>query len=598
MPKIKEVSSSEVHWQVASWNVRDAANARIKSTMGDDAQYFAPVYVTHSSYYWNEPDAQDWLPLSMAPEADVDEARTLIGAIKDRALKRQPGRAAILEQVFTFPNDDFIFIRRRSGDHLELRLTGWGFANFNRAHGGVISETVSEEKINEISVCFTIDGEPVPNRAFTYARGMEWVPEQTDDNGYFKFGRLAPGKQVSVRDTATGTERITLIDTDTTVINVDVTEYLTVRVVARHDDMPISGEPVAIEYGRRSTQLMLANGSASGTLPWYEGVECTVRFRDAEQRRELSKDILNEFVFETHTPRTPHTHVEVRLTDNGQPIAGETVFLTTPAGPVTLVTGPNGVAVFDFDLINQGDITAKVRDRQETRPAIDGNVVFDMAFDTVPPTEFDCYLKTIQSDGKPMRFYPVNINIGDGTPTTECLTDENGMIGPIHVLSGNIMTAYDGNRPDYSEEFTLDANRQEYVFELPYSNTDSVGDMKLRVIQRNGAPAAGATCILQQDNLRITASLDDDGAMTFDRTDFHCNSPVRVSLYHPQRTFPEIPLQLDPKENEYELVEVDGPQPWWKIAGEIALAAGSVLLAVGIYFALEGIFSRIPNLFA
>ena len=51
MPKIKEVPSTEVHWQVAIWNIRDAANARIKKIMGEDAEIFAPVYVTHSSYY-------------------------------------------------------------------------------------------------------------------------------------------------------------------------------------------------------------------------------------------------------------------------------------------------------------------------------------------------------------------------------------------------------------------------------------------------------------------------------------------------------------------------------------------------------------------
>lgn len=62
MPKIKEVPSTEVHWQVAIWNIRDAANARIKKIMGEDAEIFAPVYVTHSSYYWSDSDAEGWRP--------------------------------------------------------------------------------------------------------------------------------------------------------------------------------------------------------------------------------------------------------------------------------------------------------------------------------------------------------------------------------------------------------------------------------------------------------------------------------------------------------------------------------------------------------
>lgn len=598
MPKIKEVPSTEVHWQVANWNVRDAANARIKQMMGADAQYFAPVYVTHGSYYWSDADVEGWLPLSSVSEADQVEARNLIAAIKSRTLKRLPGRASIIDQVFTFPNDDFTFVRRRSGDHLELRLTGWGFANYNRARGTVISETINEDKINEISVSFSIDGEAVPHREFSFARGMEWASAETDDDGNYNFGRHMPGSQVSVRDTRTGIERIITIEPTTTHIDVDVTEYLTLRIIGRHDGQPLDGDIVDIAYGRRNSQLKLEQGVAGCSLPWFEGVECEVSCRGSVQRRELRKDILNEFVFESETPRTPRTTVEVRLTDNGAPISGERVALSTPVGVVNLMTDADGRAVYEFDLGQGGDITANVRDASETKKAIDGTVLFEMAFDTPPVVEFDAYLRTVNNEGEALAYYPVNINIGDGSQTVECLTDENGLVGPIRVLSGNTMTAYDGNRTSNYETFLLDANRQEYVFVLPYDNLPNMGDISLRVIQRNGAPAAGATCILSQDTKRVTARLGMNGDMFFGSDDFDPSRPVIVNLYSPHRSFPVINLDLVPGETQYELVEVDGPQPWWKIAGEIALAGASVLALVGLYFGLEAIYSRIPNLFA
>ena len=60
MPKLKEVLSTEVHWQVADWHTRDQANIRIRQLMGDDARYFAPVYVTHSGYYWSDAEPAGW----------------------------------------------------------------------------------------------------------------------------------------------------------------------------------------------------------------------------------------------------------------------------------------------------------------------------------------------------------------------------------------------------------------------------------------------------------------------------------------------------------------------------------------------------------
>lgn len=598
MPKIKEVPSTEVHWQVANWNVRDVANARIKQTMGADAHYFAPVYVTYGSYYWSEPDLQGWVPLTVASEADQSEARTLLASLQERALKRMPARATLIHQVFTFPNDDFIFVRRNGNNPLELRLTGWGFANFNRAHATVISETVDTDKINEITVSFSVDGQPVPNRRFSYARGMEWVEAQTDSSGIFNFGRHMPGAQISVRDAETGIERIATVEADTTNIDVDVTQFLTLRVVARHDGQPVSNQAVEVHYGRRSATLMLEQGITGTTLPWYANEMCSVRLKDVEQKRELRKDMLNEFVFESETPRIPKTKVIVRLTDNGAPIAGERVTIATANGVVSLTTDQNGQVSCENDFIPGTKVNVQVRDERQSQDAIDGTVEFNIAFDTPAPVEFDCYLRVIDNEDNPMVFYPVSINIGDGSGMVDCLTDAQGLVGPIHVLSGNTMTAIDTNKPTLREDFLLQENCQEYVFRLPYDSVPNLGDVSLRVVQRNGAPAAGTTCIITQDAQRLTAQLDANGMMFFGTDSFDFNRPANVELFSPMRTFPVLTLPLEPNEKQYELIEVDGPQPWWKIVGEIALAAGAVLTLTGLYFLLDKIFYSCPNFFA
>lgn len=598
MPKIKEVPSTEVHWQVANWNVRDVANARIKQTMGADAQYFAPVYVTYGSYYWSEPDLQGWVPLTVASEADQSEARTLLASLQERALKRMPARANLIHQIFTFPNDDFIFVRRSSNGPLDLRLTGWGFANYNRAHATVISETIDSDKINEITVSFSVDGMRVPNRRFTYARGVDWVEAQTDADGFFNFGRHMPGAQISVRDADTGIERIVTVEADTTNIDVDVTQFLTLRVMARHDGEPISNQAVDVRYGRRSATLMLEQGITGTTLPWFAGEVCTVRFRDAEQKRELRNDILNEFIFESETPRVPRTTVIVRLTDNGAPIAGERVTIATASGVVSLISDQAGSVTYETDFTAGSKVNVQVRDVNQSQDAVDGTVEFDLTFDTPVPVEFDCRLRVVDNVDSPMAFYPVSINIGDGNGMVNCLTDAQGLVGPIHVLSGNTMTAMDTNQPGIHQEFLLDQNCLEYVFRLPYDPVPNLGDVSLRVVQRNGAPAAGATCIISQDARRITAQLDNNGMMFFGSDSFDFTRPAKVELFSPVRSFPVLELPLEPNEKQYELIEENGPQPWWKIVAEIALAAGAVLTLTGLYFLLDKIFYSCPNFFA
>ena len=64
----------------------------------------------------------------------------------------------------------------------------------------------------------------------------------------------------------------------------------------------------------------------------------------------------------------------------------------------------------------------------------------------------------------------------------------------------SVLTAYDGNRPTTYETYELDSAQQEYIFRLPYDSVPGKNDMLLRVVHRDGSPAAGATCILSQDS--------------------------------------------------------------------------------------------------
>lgn len=598
MPKIKEVPSSEVHWQVSNWNVRDAANTRIKQYLGADAQYFAPVYVTHSSYYWSDSDADGWVKLPNANDDDTRRARAMIEELRSRALRKAGPRAAVIEQVFCFPNDDFIFVRRREGGELELRLTGWGFANYKRGSAATIIDTTVQQKINEITLSFTIDGKPVPRRKFSLLQGTAWVEQETGDDGIYSFGRLPQGSHIAVRDLDTGVERIVDVDENTGHIDVDVTQFVVVRITARHDGEPVGAETVTVNYGHRQLPLALDKGVTTCSLPWLEGVECDVVLRGEHQRRELRREAVNDFNFDFSTPHIPHTRVEVFVGGDGAPIAGESVAMKVGNQDVNLVTDASGMAVYEYDLTpDKGTVAAGVRGRSEAKNAVDGTVRFDFVFDTPPAVPFTATVRVVNLSMEPLAGYPVLVDLGDGNGRGAFLTDANGTVGPFNVLSGNKMQVWDGNDEKNNTVFDLVAEQQEYIFVLPYESTPNLADILVRVKLLNNQPAAGVTAIMAKGNVRITDVLDAKGETAVGSDVFTAPGEMSVDLYSSARPFPHIPVPLEKDEKEYELVEVAGPQPWWHVAGEIALAAGGLVALTAGYFALRSVLISIPCIF-
>lgn len=599
MPKLKEVLSTEVHWQIADWHTRDQANIRIRQLMGDDARYFAPVYVTHSGYYWADAEPGSWQLLSDAADDDARRARALIETLRAKALARYPAQQQRIDQIFTRPNDDFVYIRHLADGNIDLRMTGWGFANFHRAYGGSIVDAPADDSLRQVRVCFSIDGHHVPRREFELWRSTSWAPLATDTEGYYDLGSLGPGIQIQVRDKATGKERIETIAADTSLIDVDVTEYLTVRVSARHDGVPIEGETANLTYGHRTAQLTLSYGVAEARLPWLEGTECTVELRGESQSRTLDKNLVNTFDFEFVTPTTPRTPVTVRVSGDGAPIAGEAVDIVYRDMVEHHITDAAGEVHTAFDSPAPGDslrpVEATVRGASKSVMLEDDPIVFDFVFDTPVREEFDASLLVVDLNNEPVPNYPIRVEIA-GT-ATEYLTDDAGTIALGLVTAGDEMKVTDGLSLSVTQTYLLNARQPQYVFVLPYANGDG-GDCTLRVIELDGRPAAGVTCVMIQNEQRVLGYLDQNGEMAFSSESFATDSEIKVNLYTSRRTFPPLSFKLEPDEKEYELVEVAGPYPWWKVVLEVLAVAGcgaALLACAGIWW---GFYSALPLIFA
>ena len=61
--------------------------------------------------------------------------------------------------------------------------------------------------------------------------------------------------------------------------------------------------------------------------------------------------------------------------------------------------------------------------------------------------------------------------------------------------------------------------------------------------------------------------------------DFEVGKGMWVPLYSERRTLSQLSFRLEAEEKEYELVEVMGPYPWWKVLLEILadLSSGEFL---------------------
>lgn len=597
MPKIKEVLSSEVHWQVAGWNTKDQANIRIRQLLGADAGLFAPVYVTHGGYYWSDSDPAGWTTLTDASEPDKAEAIALIDSVRTRTIARFPQQKARIEQVFSWPNDDFIFVRRSSGG-LDVRLTGWGFSNYNRARGGSIVEAPAEDNIHEVRLAFLIDGARVPSRSFGILQGLNWASKTTGPDGLYELGRVAPGEVVRVRDNVTGREHTETIGKDTTMVEVDVTEFVTVRLNVTYDGAPLSGEEASIEYGRRRHRLAVVNGVAECRLPWFEGVPCFVTLRDASQSRELVRESDNVFDFRFVSPKRMKMQLVARVTADGVPVTGEPVDFEFNGTRRQMLTDDAGEArtAYEQPETENMSVTVSVRDRSVVEPVFDGERIVEFKFDTEPGDVFNGMVRTVNLDGEAVGYYPITIDRGSGPENY--MTDELGRVTLQGLVSGERMTVSDTADARVSEEYVLDSARAIYEFVLPYHSDDNKGDCILRVIEADKRPSAGTTAVLVQDDVRVMAYLDDRGEMRFGSDTFSTAKPVSVCLYSVRRPFPELSLQLEKDEKEYEIVEVAAKQSWWVYLLEGVLAFVMVLLLYSNYSFVSGLLRTLPNVFS
>lgn len=333
-------------------------------------------------------------------------------------------------------------------------------------------------------------------------------------------------------------------------------------------------------------------------MPWLEGMQCEVALRDARQRRELVRESANVFDFRFVSPKRLQMQLVVRVSADGVPVLNEPVDFKFNGTARQMLTDESGCvkAVFEQSETEGGAVTVSVRDRSVVEPVRDGEHAVEFAFDTDPGEIFNGMVRTVNLDGDVVKFYPITIDSGKGP--LNYITDELGRVTLQDLVSGTTMTVADATDARTRQDFVLDSARAVYDFVLPYRSKKNEGDCTLRVIESNKRPSSGTTAVLVQDDKRIMAHLDKNGEMRFGSGDFSVDKPVTVCLSSLRRPFPELELQLEKDEKEYELKEVANPQPWWLILLEIGLALFLWFALYMLYYICKGLIYSLPNIFS
>ena len=183
-----------MHWQVADWHTRDQANIRIRQLMGDDARYFAPVYVTHLRVLLVRCRACRLVASFGCVARRFAGSACFIEGLRAKALAKYPNQQQRIDQIFTRPNDDFVFIRKLADGWFGCAPHRLGFANFHRAYGGSIIDAPADDSLRQVKVCFSMMAAGCPTGEFDLWRSTSWAHMKTDSEGYFDLGFSAPAR--------------------------------------------------------------------------------------------------------------------------------------------------------------------------------------------------------------------------------------------------------------------------------------------------------------------------------------------------------------------------------------------------------------------
>ena len=199
--EIKKVFQNEIFWTLKRWwDMGQQANKRLVEMLGPElGSSFAKSNIGAGFYSWTVPQNDNWTPMTQCTADDLVLVQAQWEQLKDEVRTRLAKTPDLAEHIIEIPNEDYIFYQKNADGSVRLLITGWGFRNFKRV---VITPPVTEAKPQgcPVTVGFTIDGQPVPQRPFAIVATKKNNERITGDDGLCQLGNIDPGSTVTLID--------------------------------------------------------------------------------------------------------------------------------------------------------------------------------------------------------------------------------------------------------------------------------------------------------------------------------------------------------------------------------------------------------------
>ena len=410
------VNENEVSWVFGSKiNPGPQAMSAVRQYMGAYAENFMPISIGMGMFSWELPD-DGWERISHAQASEAGKIREAYSKFCGEALnaaKAKVGGGAMhfVNNVFTVPNDDYVFYKVQADGSVKFQIAAWGFRNLVRPTGGPMRKDLNK-KNQQVKCGFSVDGVMQPQRGFTSCFAHQQIPThfETAEDGFYAFSQgISEGEKITIVDDDTKRVFELLVQKGQSEYVFDVTQMSTVKVLVEHDGAPLPNTNVQLNYNGKSLNAVTADdGTVMFSVAYFKdkSVEAVVNGEAQQNVLQLGE---NSFHFNFATPAKKAT-AKVRVNADGMPVEGECVKVFVAGNERLVTTGPDGVATCEFEYTDAFDVAADVRGNVQQKP-IANEVLFD--FDFVTPVVRTVSVKVVDVAGMPLAGKEISVKQGE-----------------------------------------------------------------------------------------------------------------------------------------------------------------------------------------
>ena len=515
---IKKTSVNDIYQSIQKGQDIQELYKKLSEALGDNNP-FAKFSIGSGFYVWSHPSGQ-WQCLADAEGIEQEMVNSAIVELHKQVAKKVGEKTA--DAIFTVPDESYIFYNN-DGSGVKLLYTGWGFKKPVRTIGRPDIDSV--EKRIPVDICFSFDGERLPDYEFGIQLPKQLKQLKTNEEGLYHFNNLKVGENYLFKDLKSGRDFTLVVEEGKSLYEFDVTTYTNIEVKATIDGQPLADEPLTIDYNGQTISLTTGEMGTIGTqVTLRPGEPFTATMRDNTQSGVLEPEgNLVTFEFESEKPPLP-------------PIIEEEEPTPPPPPPTFLM--PHILIVGD-----QGYIGTRYPISVEYHGTVTNYVSDDNGFVYLPQMENGQQMRV--NDG----LNPDNI----ADYTLNCNQDE--YIFHVPYVPNNeardikVMVRDKDNKP-------IRCNHIRFQQPLPD------GTYIERLMQ-----------------------LDAEGNTYFAKTSFQVGPEIVTTFIGSEKEYEPIKFTLEENENEY-LLQEKGEGGWWYIILEILAV---LAVAGGAYFAWPSI---------